>query len=79
MAENQVQNFGNDIPCVSTITAKLTIYEGINTKILHLIFSHHVCRNNDLILQFGPPCVSEEARLSIYPDIFRCLSSGLLR
>ena len=76
MAENQVQNFGNDIPCVSTITAKLTIYEGINTKILHLIFSHHVCRNNGLNLLFGPPCVS--ARLSIYADIFRCLSSGLL-
>ena len=47
-------------------------------KILDLRSSDHVSRNNDLILQFGPPRVREEAQLSIYADIFHCLSSGLL-
>ena len=47
-----------------------------DAKSLHLIFAKQARRNNVLILQFDTPWVSEEAKLSIYTDIFRILSSG---
>ena len=79
VAGSQVQNFSNEIPCVSTNTAKTAMFSRFIDKNLYLRSSDHVSRNSDLILQFGPPWVLQEARLSIYTDIFRCLSSGLMR
>ena len=54
VAGSQVQNVGNEIPCVSTNTAKSAMYTRFIDKSLDLIFGRHVSRNNDLILQFGP-------------------------
>ena len=78
-AENQVQTFGNEIPCVSTNTAKTAMFSRFIDKNLYLRSSDHVSQNSDLILQFDPPWVLKESRLSIYANIFRCLSSGLMR
>ena len=50
---SQVQTFGNEIPCVSTNTAKTAMFSRFIDKSLDLIFGRNVSRNNDLILQFG--------------------------